>query len=273
VIKRILSDMEKVVKDATSPDDSDSSDDNFKDSSDQFEGPEDFNKPEDWKDRQDDTPLNENQEHTDSIGHSEDSPDYVDEDVLKSWEESLSVEELEQRRLEGVGYKLEGNSLYTEGKPLEACDKYTKGLRVCPLRFQQDRAVLYANRGQMKKVLELNDHAIKNCTKAIELNPKYLKAILRRAEVYEETDKLDEALKDYQSVIEIDPRHVEANKAVRRLPSLIEQRNEKLKEEMFDNLKKLGNMCLKPFGLSTDNFKMEQDPSTGSYNINFSQNK
>ena len=58
------------------------------------------------------------------------------------------------------------------------------------MKFPQDRAVLYANRGQMKKVLGLNDHAIKNCTKAIELNPKYLKALLRRAEIYEETDKL-----------------------------------------------------------------------------------
>ena len=32
--------------------------------------------------------------------------------------------------------------------------------------------------------------AVKNCSKAIELNPEYLKAILRRAEIYEETDKL-----------------------------------------------------------------------------------
>ena len=42
----------------------------------------------------------------------------------------------------------------------------------------------------MKRVMGLNDLAIKNCTKAIELNPKYLKALLRRAEIYEETDKL-----------------------------------------------------------------------------------
>ena len=64
---------------------------------------------------------------------------------------------------------------------------------MCPLKFPQDRAVLYANRGQMKRVLGLNDHAIKNCSKAIELNPQYLKALLRRAEIYEETDKLGES--------------------------------------------------------------------------------
>ena len=69
-------------------------------------------------------------------------------------------------------------------------DKYTAGLRVCPLKFVKDRAVLYANRGQMKRVLGLNDHAIRNCTKALELDPQYLKALLRRAEIYEETDKL-----------------------------------------------------------------------------------
>ena len=42
----------------------------------------------------------------------------------------------------------------------------------------------------MKKVIGLHDHAIKNCSKAIELNPNYLKALLRRAEIYEETEKL-----------------------------------------------------------------------------------
>ena len=55
--------------------------------------------------------------------------------------------------------------------------------------------MLYANRAQMKKVLELPEQAARNCSRAIELNPQYLKALLRRAEVYEETDKLGEWLK------------------------------------------------------------------------------
>jgi len=277
------SDAEKVVAEATTdPEvidyDSDDHSDNYEDASeDHGDGIHDLTKPSDWKPRDSNDSSDDVKDDTceDSTGHDKGSPDYIDEELLRSWEvgdKALSEAELEQKRLEAAQYKLEGNALYLEGKTIEALDKYTAGLRVCPLKFPSDRAVLYANRGQMKRVLGLNDHAVRNCTKAVELNPQYLKALLRRAEIYEETEKLDEALKDYQTVLTMEPRHVAANKAVRSLPAKIEERNEKMKAEMIDNLKKLGNMVLNPFGLSTDNFKMEQNES-GSYNIQFQQNK
>jgi len=278
------SDAEKVVAEATNigPEiidyDSDDHSDAYEDASEEHgDGVHDLTKPSDWKPRDNDIADEsvEGEVSEDSTGHTKDSADYIDEELLQSWEvgeKALSDGELEQKRLEAAQYKLEGNALYLEGKTMEALDKYTAGLRVCPLKFPSDRAVLYANRGQMKRVLGLNDHAVKNCTKAVELNPQYLKALLRRAEIYEETDKLDEALKDYQTVLTIEPKHVAANKAVRSLPAKIEERNEKMKAEMIDNLKKLGNMVLNPFGLSTENFKMEQNES-GSYNIQFQQNK
>jgi hypothetical protein len=38
---------------------------------------------------------------------------------------------------------------------------------------------------------------LKDCTRAIQLNPEYLKAILRRAEIYEETEKLGKGAERY----------------------------------------------------------------------------
>lgn len=49
------------------------------------------------------------------------------------------------------------------------------------------------------------EEAIEDSTKALELNPNYLKALLRRAELYEKTEKLDEALADYTQVVNMDP--------------------------------------------------------------------
>ena len=56
---------------------------------------------------------------------------------------------------------------------------------------------------------------------------------------------------------------------IKELEEKIKERNEKLKTEMMGKLKELGNMVLKPFGLSTNNFDFVQDANTGSYSVNF----
>uniref|UniRef100_A0A8C5MCH9 Tetratricopeptide repeat domain 1 n=1 Tax=Leptobrachium leishanense TaxID=445787 RepID=A0A8C5MCH9_9ANUR len=134
------------------------------------------------------------------------------------------------------------------------------------------RSILYSNRAAARIKQDKNEGALKDCTKAILLNPDYIRALLRRAELYEKTDKLDEAFADYKSVMERDVSCVQAREACMRLPKQIDERNEKLKEEMLGKLKDLGNLVLRPFGLSTENFQVKQDNSSGSYSINFVQN-
>lgn len=117
--------------------------------------------------------------------------------------------------------------------------------------------------------MEHHESAVSDCSKALELNPKYLKARLRRAQCYEKLDKLEEALEDYKTVFETDRSNPAVREAIMRLPEEIKIKHEKLKEEMIGKLKDLGNMVLRPFGLSTDNFKLQQDPNSGGYSVNF----
>ena len=60
--------------------------------------------------------------------------------------------------------------------------------------------------------------------------------------------------------------------ALSDLPPRIAVAKEAEMGEMMDKLKELGNGILKPFGLSTDNFKMVKDEKTGGYSMNFEQN-
>ena len=76
------------------------------------------------------------------------------------------------------------------------------------------------------------------------------------------------ALDDAKASCEVDGTK-EAIEAVRRLEPIVKQRQEEQKEEMIGKLKDLGNMFLGNFGLSCDNFKMEQDPNTGGYSMKF----
>ncbi|XP_061658435.1 tetratricopeptide repeat protein 1 [Syngnathoides biaculeatus] len=207
-------------------------------------------------------PLGDTLDDSDGEAENDDQP-------KEEEEEKLSQEEKESRRLRSLTLKDEGNCHFKSGDWSTAEQSYTQALRLCPRSFGQERAVLFSNRAAARLHMERKDDGIADCSRALELNPDYVKALLRRAELYEQTEQLEKALDDYQKVLERDPTQAGARQACARLPQQIHEKNEKLKEEMLGKLKELGNMVLRPFGLSTNNFQVNQDADTGSYSINF----
>lgn len=70
--------------------------------------------------------------------------------------------------------------------------------------------MLYTNKLYIYLHLQHIESAIQDCTRAIDLDPDYLKAYIRRSKLFERNDKLDEALEDLKKVIEIDRNYAEA---------------------------------------------------------------
>ena len=113
--------------------------------------------------------------------------------------------------------------------------------------------------------------AIADCSEALKLNPGYVKALMRRGRAYELADKPVEALADFKSVLESHPNDSVAGPAVVRLEPIAKKKQEAELAEMTGKLKEVGNKFLGMFGLSTDNFQMQEQPG-GGYNVQFVQN-
>ena len=162
----------------------------------------------------------------------------------------MTEEEKSDRKSHAQDLKKNGNSFYQAGENDEAVKQYNRALEVCPLSFTEDRAILMANKAAALIKMDQKVEAIEQCNEAIQLNPKYVKAFLRRGHIYEEMDKTHEALKDFEKVLEIDPDHKEARMVVMILPAKIERlefeasmtENEKFdRKSQAQDLKKKGN--------------------------------
>ena len=177
--------------------------------------------------------------------------------------------ELEAVRLEVLAGKDTGNSLFRNGDLTSALDSYSSTLMLCPRELPSERAVLYSNRAICNLRLGQDQLALSDWTHSIETDPLYRKARLKRAQLYENLGKLEEALEDFSELLKSDPSCPEARAAVPRLTAEVETQREALKTEALSKLRDLGDMVLKPFGVSTSDFNFVQDPNTGSYSVSF----
>jgi len=198
-----------------------------------------------------------------------------DEDLAEGEEqppepvETLTEEEIKERTAEASALKLEGNKLFAAQRWEAAQEQYSKALDRAPVSDPQ-RAVYFANRAACALKLKQWSDAATDCTAAVAADDKYVKAYLRRATAYEEADDLERSLADYKKVLELDPGNAAAAAKEAKLQPVVEERREKMKEEMIGKLKELGNTVLGKFGLSVDNFKAVKGPD-GGYSLSFQQ--
>jgi len=96
-----------------------------------------------------------------------------------------------------------GNNAFRTRKYTEALELYTKALNIDPLN-KTTNSKLYCNRATVNSKLGKNTECIDDCSQAIELDPSYLKAYLRRAKCYMDTEKYEEAVRDYEKILKLD---------------------------------------------------------------------
>lgn len=202
--------------------------------------------------------------------HDEADSSSQNDDALqqqKALEQENDAKALEQAN----DAKLEGNKLFGDGQFEEALSQYELALQVAPdmPSSSELRSICHANRAICYTKLGKYDETIKECTKSLELNPTYMKSLVRRGEAHEKLEHFEEAIADMKKILELDPSNDQARKTIRRLEPLAAEKREKMKEEMISKLKDMGNSLLGRFGMSVDNFKAVKDPNTGSYSVSF----
>ncbi|CAI5998768.1 unnamed protein product [Closterium sp. NIES-64] len=156
----------------------------------------------------------------------------------EEFEDALTEEGQRKKALaEAEVIKARGNEEYKRGDYNAALESYSNALAAAPgaehAEAKESRAIYHANRAMCHLQLKDYDACVTESTAAIDLKPDYVKAIMRRAQAWEKLDKLEEALGDYKKVLEVDKTNTQARSSARRLEPIVEERREKLKEEML----------------------------------------
>jgi DnaJ family protein C protein 7 len=110
--------------------------------------------------------------------------------------------------------KQDGNASFKAGRFQEAVDTYTQALEVDPANKNTNSKILQ-NRALCNSRLKQWKAAIRDCDKALELDPSYTKARKTRAKALGESGNWDEAVRDLKAMYEANPSEPGLAKEIR----------------------------------------------------------
>ncbi|KAI9349274.1 hypothetical protein DFJ73DRAFT_410162 [Zopfochytrium polystomum] len=179
----------------------------------------------------------------------------------------LSPEEHAALLCQVLGLKDAGNALFKQRKWIAAKEQYDLAIDLCPEDAQKDLAVLHSNAAACLVQLGKHEEAVKECDKALELDPNFLRALVRRATAGSKLTKassLYQALEDWKKIKERDrTQSAESDRQIRELTVRAAAAANAEKQEMLDKLKQVGSQILGKFGISMDNIKFTQSDGGG----------
>jgi DnaJ family protein C protein 7 len=111
------------------------------------------------------------------------------------------------RQMERI--KQDANKLFNKGAVAQAQDKYTEALMLCPWASTYN-AQLLSNRGACHLKLHNYTSVVEDCSNALDLAPKYVKALLHRARAYLLLHQYADAVSDLERVAELEPSQAPA---------------------------------------------------------------
>lgn len=146
-------------------------------------------------------------------GENEKCIDFFQRALRNDPDHSLSRVALKRTR-EIASLKEQGNTAFNAGRNQEALEFYTKALAVDPLNVNVN-SKLYYNRALVSSKLKQSLSAVQDCSKALELDPAYHKALLKRARLYLELEKYEEAVQDFDAASKADPSNSDVRRELR----------------------------------------------------------
>ncbi|WOH12108.1 hypothetical protein DCAR_0831607 [Daucus carota subsp. sativus] len=123
--------------------------------------------------------------------------------------------------------KEEGNKKFQAKEYVSALEQYDNALKLIP-KTHPDRAVFHSNRAACLMQMKPIDYetVIAECTMALQVQPQFVRALLRRARAYEAIGKYEMALQDVQELLGADPNHGDGLDISRRLKTALGTRLE-----------------------------------------------
>jgi len=122
--------------------------------------------------------------------------------------------------------KQEGNEAFKAGKLVEAHKLYSEALEIDPCN-KFTNAKLFFNRATVAAKLKKVEESISDCSSALELDPKYLKALLRRAKSHMELEHFEEAVQDYEAAARMEPGNREVKQSLHQAKIRLKQSKRK----------------------------------------------